>query len=126
MESINVEVDNAITKVEMVDDGERPSSKELTTEGEAQDIEVKEPTLEKKSTPVNSRLEARSMSRTSSPLTPPEVHPPISRNDEVSTSKKPSSRVIKNHPGSNIIRYLDEGLRLRKRNYSAYMTIALV
>ena len=33
MESINVEVDDAITKVEMVDDGERPSSKELTTEG---------------------------------------------------------------------------------------------
>ena len=75
---------------------------------------------------MNSRLEARSMSRTSSPLTPPEVHPPISRNDEVSPSKKPSSRVIKNHPGSNIIGSLDEGLRLRKRNYSAYMTIAPV
>ena len=75
---------------------------------------------------MNSRLEARLMSRTSSPLTPPEVHPPISRNDEVSTSKKPSSRVIKNHPGSNIIGSLDEGLRLRKRNYSTYMTIAPV
>ena len=49
MESINVEVDDAITKVEMVDDGERPSSKELTTKGEAQDIEVKEPTLDRKS-----------------------------------------------------------------------------
>ena len=73
---------------------------------------------------MNSRLEARSMSRTSSPLTPPEVHPSISRNDEVSPSKKPSSRVIKNHPGSNIIGSLDEGLHLRKRNYSAYMTIA--
>ena len=71
MESINVEIDDAITKVEMVDDGEVPSSKELTTEGEAQDIEVEGPTPEKKSTPVNSRLEARSMSRTSSPLTPP-------------------------------------------------------
>ena len=35
MESINVEVDDAITKVEMVDDGEGPSSKELTTKGEA-------------------------------------------------------------------------------------------
>ena len=56
------------------------------------------------------------MSRTSSPLTPPEVHPPISRNDEVSTSKKPSSRVIKNHSESNIIRSLDKGLRLRKGN----------
>ena len=35
MESINVEVDDAITKVEMVDDGEGPRSKELTTKGEA-------------------------------------------------------------------------------------------
>ena len=33
IKSINVEVDDAITKVEMVDDGEGPSSKELTTEG---------------------------------------------------------------------------------------------
>ena len=121
-----MEVDDAITKVKMVDDGEGPSSKELTTEGEAQDIEVREPTLEKESTPVNSKMETRSMSRTSSPLTPPEVHSPISRNDEVSTSKKPSSRVIKNHPGSNIIGSLDEGFRLRKGTYSALMTIAHV
>ena len=35
---------------------------------------------------------------------------------EVSTSKKPSSRVIKNHPDSNIIGSLDEGLHLRKGN----------
>ena len=126
MESINVEIDDAITKVEMVDDKERPNSKEPTVEIKAQDIEVEGPTPEKESTLVNSRLEARSMSRTSSPPTPPQVHPLISRNDEVSTSKKPSSRVIKNHPGSNIIGSLDEGLCLRKRNYSTYMTIALV
>ena len=70
------------------------------------------------------------MSRTSSPLTPPEVHPPISRNDEVSTSKKSSSRVVKNHPDSNIIRSLNEGLHLRKGNillashvtYHCYLT----
>ena len=78
-----MEIDDAITKVEMVDDEERPSSKEPTVEVEAQAIEVEGPTLEKESTPVNSRLESRSMPRTSSPLTPPEVHPPISRNDEV-------------------------------------------
>ena len=54
------------------------------------------------------------MSRSSSPLTLPEVHPPISQNDEVSTSKKPSSRVVKNHLKSNIIGSLDEGLHLRK------------
>ena len=56
------------------------------------------------------------MSRTASPLTPLEVHPPISQNDEVSTSKKPSSRVVKNHPESNIIGSLDDGLRFRKGN----------
>ena len=56
------------------------------------------------------------MPRTSSPLTPPEDHPSISRNDEVSTLKKPSSRMIKNHQDSNIIGSLDEGLRLRKGN----------
>ena len=56
------------------------------------------------------------MSRISSPLTPLEVHPSISRNDKVSTLKKPSSRVIKNHLDSNIIGSLDEGLHLKKGN----------
>ena len=114
MESINVKIDNAKAKVEMVDDGERPSTKEPIVEVEAPDIEVEGPTPEEESTPTNPRMETRSISRTSSPLTPPEVHPPISWNDEVSTSKKPSSRVIKNHPDRNIIGSLDEGLRLRK------------
>ena len=35
MESINMEIDDVITKVEMVDDEERPSSKEPTVEVEA-------------------------------------------------------------------------------------------
>ena len=39
MESINVEIDDAITKVEIDDDKEGPSSKEPTVEVEAQDIE---------------------------------------------------------------------------------------
>ena len=75
------------SKVEMVDDGERQSTKEPTVEVKALDVEVEEYTPEKESTPVNSRVETRSMSRTVSPLTSPEVHPPISRNDVVSTSK---------------------------------------
>ena len=116
MESINVKIDDAITKVEMVDDGEGPSTEEPTVEIEALDVEVEEYTSEKESTPINSRVETRTMSRIASPLNPPEVQPPISRNDEVSTSKKPSSRVVKNHQESNIIRSLDEGLRLRKGN----------
>ena len=91
MESINVKIDEATTKVEMVDDGEGLSTKEPTVEVEAFDVEVEEYTSENESTPVSSRVETRTMSRTASPLTPPKVHPPISRNDEVSTSKKPSS-----------------------------------
>ena len=121
MESMNVKIDDAIAKVEMVDDGERPSTKKPTVEGS---------TPEEESIPMNPKMETRSTSRTSSPLTPPEVHPPISWNDEVSISKKPSSRVIKNHPDSNIIGSLDEGFCLRKGNiflanhvtYHCYLT----
>ena len=116
MESINVKIDDVITQVGMVDDEERSSTKEHTVKVEDFDIEVEGSTPEEESTPMNPRIETRSTSRTSSPLTPPEVHPLISRNDKVSTSKKPSSRVIKNHPDSNIIGSLDEGLRLRKGN----------
>ena len=116
MESINVKIDDALTKVEMINDGEGLSTKEPNVEVEALDIEVEGSTLVEESTPMNPRMETRSMSRTSSLLTPSEVHPSISRNDEVSTSKKPSSRVIKNHPDSNIIGSLDEVLRLRKGN----------
>ena len=114
IESINVKIDDAMAKVEMVDDKERSSTKEPTVEVEVLDIKVEGSTPKEESTPMNSRMETRSTSRISSPLTSPDVHPPISRNDEVSTSKKPSSRVIKNHPNSNIIGSLDEGLRLRK------------
>ena len=90
MESINVKIDDAIAKVEMVDDGEKPSTKEPIVEVEALDIEVEGSTPEEESTPMNPRMETKSTSRTSSPLTPPEVHRPISRNDEVSTLKMPS------------------------------------
>ena len=100
----------------MVNDEEGPSINEPTVEVEALDIEVEGSTPEEESTPINPRTETRSTSRTSSPLTPSEVHPLISQNDEVSTSKKPSSRVIKNHPDSNIIGFLDEGFCLRKGN----------
>ena len=82
-----MEIDNAITKVEIDDNGEGPSSKGTAVEVEAQDIEGEEPTPEKELTRVNSRMETRSMSRTSSPLTPLEVHPPISRNDEVPSQR---------------------------------------
>ena len=47
MESINVEINDAITKVEMVDDGEGSSIKELTVEVEALDVEVEGSTPKK-------------------------------------------------------------------------------
>ena len=40
MESINVKIDDALTKVEMIDDGEGPSTKEPGVEVESLDIEV--------------------------------------------------------------------------------------
>ena len=124
------EYSEASATFSMADDGERLSIKEPTIEVEALDVEAEEYTSEKESTTVNSRVETRTMSRTASPLTPLEVHPPISQNDEVSTSKKPSSRVVKNHPESNIIGSLDDGLRFRKGNkllanhvtYHCYLT----
>ena len=75
---------------------------------------MEERSPERESTLVNPIMETKSLSRSASPLIPLEVHPPISRNDEVSTLKKPSSRVVKNHSESNIIGSLDEGLHLRK------------
>ena len=68
MESINVKIDDDITKVGMVDDEERSSTKEPTVEVEVLDIEVEGSTPEKESTPMNPRMETISTSRTSSPL----------------------------------------------------------
>ena len=76
MKSINVKIDDALTKVVMIDDGERPSTKKPDVKVEALDIEVEGSTPIKESTPMNPRMETRSMSRTSSPFTTPEVHPP--------------------------------------------------
>ena len=102
MESINVVIDDTIFEKDINDDGEGPNFKknegnENMSQGE--DVEIE--SLEKELTP-------------SSPLTPPEVQPPISFDEEPSTSKRPSSRVILNHPSSNIIGDLDKGIRLRK------------
>ena len=70
--------------------------------------------LEKESTPHIPKRETRLTQGSSSPLTPPEVQPSISCDEESSTSKRPSLRVILNHPPSNIIGDVNEGLRLRR------------
>ena len=64
---------------------------------------------------LSPRRETRSSQVPSSPLTPPKVQPPISRDDEPYTSKKPSSKVSLNNSKSNIIGDLDECLHLRKK-----------
>ena len=78
MESINVVIDDTITNIVNDDNEEGTSSKEAIVETEAQGVEVEEHSLERESTPVNSRMETRSLSRSLSPFTPLEVHPPIS------------------------------------------------
>ena len=57
MESINVKIDDALTKVEMIDDGERSNTKEPDVDVEALDIEVEGSTPEEESTPMNPRME---------------------------------------------------------------------
>ena len=115
MESINVVIDDTISEKGIDDDGEGSNLKK--SEGDdnmSQGDEAEEESSEKESTPPISKRETRSTQGFSSPLTPPEVQPPISRDEEPSTSKRPSSKVTLNHPSSNIIGELDEGLHLRK------------
>ena len=115
MESINVVIDNTISKNDIDEDGKGLNLKK--NEGDdnmSQGDDAEKESSEKDSTPPISRRETRSTQGSSSLLTPPEVQPPISHDREPSTSKKPSSRVTLNHPTSNIIGDLDEGFRLRK------------
>ena len=115
MESINVVIDDTISEKDIDDDGEGPNLKK--NEGDdnmSQGDDAEKESSEKDSTPSISRRETRSTQGSSSLLTPPEVQPPISRDEEPSTSKKSSSRVTLNHPSSNIIGDLDKGLCLRK------------
>ena len=115
MESINVVIDDAISEKNIDDDGEGPILKRNGGDNnmsQGEDDEKESP--EQEFTPLISRRETKSTQGSSSPFTPPKVQPPISHNEEPSTSKRPSSRVTLNHPSSNIIGDLDEGIRLRK------------
>ena len=114
MESINVAIDDTILEKDVNKDGEAPSLKKNEGDDNMSQSDDGERITGKESTPTTSRRETRLTQGTSSPLTPPEVQPPISRDGEPSASKKLSSRVTLNHPKSNIIGDLDEGLRLRR------------
>ena len=104
MELINVVIDDTISENDIDEDDDNMS--------QGDDGERK--SAEKESTPPTLRRETRSTQGSPSPLTPLEFQPPKSRDREPSTSKKPSSKVTLNHPTSNIIGDLDEGLHLRK------------
>ena len=115
MESINVVIDNTISEKDVDENGKGPSLKK--NEGDnnmSQGDDGERESPKKESTPTTSRRETKSTQGSSRPLTLLKVQPSISRDGEPSTSKKPSSRVTLNHPTSNIIGDLDEGLRLRR------------
>ena len=108
MESINVVINDTILEKSVSEDGEVLSLKKNDGGGnmsQCDDGERQSP--EKESTPTASRRETRLTQGSLSPLIPPEVQPPISCDEEPFTSKKPQSRVILNHPKSNIIGDLD-------------------
>ena len=116
MKSINVVIDDTISEKDIDDGDGGPNLKKIEGDdnmSQGDDAEKESP--EKESTPPISRRETKSTQESLSPLTPLEVQPPISRDGESFTSKKPSSRVTLNHPTSNIIGDLDEELHLRKR-----------
>ena len=115
MESINVVIDDTISEKDIGDNGEGLSLKKNEGDDNMSQVEDSEKeSPEKEFTLPISRRETRSTQGSSSPLTPPEIQPPISRDEEPSISKRPSSRVTFNHPSSNIIGDLDEGIQLRK------------
>ena len=116
MESIDVVIDDTIFEKDIDDNGEGPNFKKNEgNDNMSQGEDAKKESLEKEFTPLISRRETRSTQGSSSPLTPPNVQPPISLDEDPSTSKRPSSRVIFNHPSSNIIGDLDEGYLVHKR-----------
>ena len=115
MESINVAIDDTISEKDVDEDSEGPNLKK--NEGDdnmSQSDDGERESLEKESTPPTKRRETRSTQGSLSPLTPLEVQPPISRDREPFTSKKPSSRVTLNHLTSNIIGDFDKGFHLRR------------
>ena len=115
MESINVVIDDTISEKDINYNGEGQILKKTEDDdnmSHGEDAEKESPEEEFIS-PIQRRV-TRSTQGSPSPLTPLEVQPPISPDEEPSNPKRPSSRVILNHPSSNIIGELDERLRLRK------------
>ena len=80
-------IDDTISKNDVDEDGKGSSLKKKEGDdnmSQSDDSERESP--ENESTPPTSRKETRSTQESSSPLTPPEVQPPISRDGEPSSS----------------------------------------
>ena len=108
-------IDDTISKKDIDDDGKGLNLKKNEDDNNmslGDDAEKESP--KKESTPPIPRRETRSTQGSLNPFTLSEVQPPISRDKEPSTSKRPSSIVTLNHPTSNIIGDLNEGLHLRR------------
>ena len=89
MESINVVIYETILEKDVGEDGEVPSFKKNEGDGNmSQNDDGERQSSEKESTPTTLRRETRSTQGSSSPLTPPEVQPPISCDEEPFTSNK--------------------------------------
>ena len=108
-------IDDTISKKDIDDDGKGLNLKKNEDDNNmslGDDAEKESP--KKESTPPIPRRETRSTQGSLNPFTLSEVQPPISRDKEPSTSKRPSSSVILNHPLSNIIGDVNKGLHLRR------------
>ena len=84
MESINVVIDDTISEKDIYDDGDEPNLKKNEGDdnmSQSEDAEKESP--EKEFTPPISRRETRSTQGSSSPLTPLEVQPSISRDENL-------------------------------------------
>ena len=107
-------IDDAISEKSVDESGDASSLKKNDDDGNSSQNGGVEKQSSEKETTIISRRETRSFQVPSSLLTPLEVQPPIFHDDQPSISKKPLLRVRLNHPKSNIIGDLDEGLRLRR------------
>ena len=83
MESINVVINDIILEKDVDEDGKGPSlEKNEGDDNMSQGDDGERESLEKESTPPTSRRETRSTQGSLSPLTPPKVQPPISRDKD--------------------------------------------
>ena len=84
MESINVVIDDTISEKDIDDDGKGPNLKRNESDDNmSQGEDAEKESSEQEFTPPISRRETRSTQGSSSPLTPPEVQPLVSRDEDL-------------------------------------------